>query len=228
MYWSSICCSFFSSPILVSKHTWGEEHERHSQNAFELYQGALFKVPPAPDGDYVLGPEPKNFLKIGVFPLKLPENCMISKKILEARGAGPQAPRPPLYPLLDIFGCNLPFPTPRSPNPFGLQKCHSVWWPEACSGFFPGFLGSVSNTQVFSDSVKRVGFATWRFDHCPVAARATASGRVLITNTIPAEIWTQETGPAYSKQFFLQALFFLDLWQYKHGLTIPKSHTQCI
>ncbi len=34
------------------------------------------------------GPSPK-FAQNGGFPIKLPENCMILKKILGARGAGP-------------------------------------------------------------------------------------------------------------------------------------------
>ncbi len=43
------------------------------------------------------GPEPNNLLKIGDFPLKLPENCMILKK---SWGQGGAAPRAPLDPLL--------------------------------------------------------------------------------------------------------------------------------
>ncbi len=38
------------------------------------------------------GPEPKHLLKIGVFPLKLPQNCMILKK---SWGLGGLDPRPP-------------------------------------------------------------------------------------------------------------------------------------
>ncbi len=44
------------------------------------------------------GPEPNICSKQGFPPLKLPENCMILKRILRARGAGPQgALDPPVH-----------------------------------------------------------------------------------------------------------------------------------